>query len=363
MHYLTSNSICRNLDEKLDATRQADCDAYTAYLLSRVAPLVDLSLYLSAANWSATTRPAYSSLLSFPLTWTLPPLIRAEAIKRATNLGLADLDTDFDPNGSLHLSAGRDALPQSLTIHLPARTKKTVREEMTPEQAAAIRLSSLTQERLSILVAAMDQGSTETEQPRFFSSTPISSADCLAYGFLALMVKPQVPRPFLRDWLETSAPQLIRFVDSITLQDVPCSSPETSPMSTTIGRTVDSAIRNMPGLGLWYSDEMRRRGELGATGFDQRALALMMGFVVTGTVFGYGLYVYKLSQPFGARSQIWTAWSGGSKLSQFGELGSMLNFAMGAHDSALELQSGGPTGAVPTSAANGRFIDVDSEVD
>lgn len=355
-----SKSLGEDLDNSLNAAQQADLVAYSAYLFSHAAPLVDLSLYVSAANWSATTRPAYSSLLPFPLTWTLPPLIRADAIKRAEHLGLAELDTDFDPNGGLHLTAGRDALPESFRRHLPAVTKKTVREEMTPEQAVAIRLYGLTEDCLSVLSDLMsgnqDGEKSDRKSPHFFGQTRPSSLDCLAYGFLALMTVPAVPRSFLRDWIEAETPVMIDFVKSMAPSNVEWAGREPATLLGSTSRVTDSILRNMPSLGEHYTNELRYRTEQGIKGLDQRALMMILSVMATGAAVGYGLHMYKTLQPFGARSQIWRAQRGGSKLSKFGELGSMLTSAMGAF----------PSEPAPTTAAaggSGMLVEVDSEVD
>ncbi|KJZ77341.1 hypothetical protein HIM_03065 [Hirsutella minnesotensis 3608] len=358
--YLTSKSLCRDLDENLDPKQRADSTAYSSFLCAQAAPLIDLSLYVSAANWSATTRPAYSSLLPFPLTWTVPPLVRAEAIKRVEHLGLGELDTDFDPNGGLHLSAGRDALPETFRRHLPATTKKTIRDEMTPEQAAAIRLHGLIEDCLSVLDDLLGNGQEAEKRSHFFAGTLVSSLDCFAYGHLALMLKPQMPRPFLRDWMQSKAPRLCTFVDRIALPDLPWATPEPLSVLKSCARVLDSMIRNAPTLGEQYAKEMRLRTEAGTRGLDRRVLVLASSLVATGAIVGYGFHAYKMLQPFGARTQTWRPSRGGSMLSQFGELGTILSGAMGAYEPA-------PTPSPPAAASmfvdDGRLVEMDSEVD
>lgn len=332
VNHLTSKSLCRDLDEDLTSVQRADAVAHSAFLFANAAPLVDLSLYVSAANWSASTRPAYSSLLSFPLTWTLPPLLRAQAIQRAQHLGMAELDTDFDSNSGLHLTASRDALPETFRRHLPATTKKTVRDEMTPEQAAAIRLLSLVEDCLSVVNSLiLEEQPTSGKPPRFFPniSAP-SSLDCLAYGFLALMVVPSVPRSFLKDWILAKTPRLAFFVDSMAPSKL---TPTTSQAEAAVGfslRIADSLLRSLPGVGIYYAEEMRHRSESGVTGLGRRAWYILTGLVATGATLSYGSYTYKRLAPFGAWKHVWRRQEV-SKLSQFGELGSMLSSAMSAH--------------------------------
>lgn len=358
--YLTSKSLCKDLDAGLTPEQWADSVAFSAHISSQVAPLLDLSLYVSAANWSSTTRPAYSKLLSFPLTWTVPTLVRAEAVKRSEHLGLAELDTDFDPNGGLHLSTGRDALPETFRRHLPA-PKKTVHDEMTPEQAAAIRLYSVTDDGLALLERVLADADSGAKHPRFLSSDSLTSLDCLAFGHLALMKNVSVPQSFLREWIRQHAPCLSRFVDDVMTTCVIAHGPlpwAELPRSTVIGatgRVLDSVMRSIPSVGDHYADEMRTRAEKNITGIDRRSIVLLVSLMATGVAASYGLHLYRALQPFGSRTQMWFA-GGGSRLSQFGDLGSMLNTAMGAYPSgAAQPQSG--------QAADGRIVEADSEVD
>ncbi|KAF9780707.1 hypothetical protein IL306_015000 [Fusarium sp. DS 682] len=359
VEYLTDKSIGDNLDAGLTDIQQADRVAYAAFLSARAAPLLDLSLYVSAANWSATTRPAFSTLLPFPLTWTVPPLLRAEAVKRVEHLGFADMDTDFDPNGSLHLSSGRDALPETFRRHIPARTKKTVHEEMTPEQAVLIRLYGITEDCLSVVDDFL-KGGSEKKTYGFFNGVELSSLDCLAFGYLALMRDAPVPRSFLKDWLLKKAPRLSTFIDDVKTRYLNKSKPLpwVEPGNNTalrIGsRTLDSILHNVPGLGDEYATEMRRRAEGGITGIDARSLMLALSLLATGAALGYGYRTYKALQPFGSRIQVWQSHQSRSKLSEFGALGSMLGSVLGGPVEA-------PRPSHPSNQA--RFVETDTDVD
>ncbi|CAM1504502.1 Fc.00g020930.m01.CDS01 [Cosmosporella sp. VM-42] len=355
VQYLNSKSLVTDLDETLTASEQADRVAYSAYLAAHAAPLLDLSLYVSAANWAATIRPAYSALLPFPLTWTVPPLIRAEAVKRVEHLGFADMDSDFDPHGGLHLSTGRDALPETLRRHLPAvRTKNTVHEEMTPEQQVAIRLYGLVEDCLSVVDDLLKEADGDEKASYFFGGAQPSSLDCLAFGYLALMRDAPVPRSFLKDWLVKKTPRLSKLVDSMksTLKergDLPWVEAEDNTALRIGTRTLDTILHHVPSFGDQYVTEKRRRAEEAITGLDGRTLMLAMSVLATGATFGYGLYMYKAMQPFGARTQIWRAQKSGSRLSHFGELGSMLGSVMGGYPAPMP--------------SRGQFVETDSEID
>jgi len=326
----------------LTPSQRADITAYTSFVTSHLAPLLSLSLYVSSANWAATTRPAYSALLSFPLTWTVPPLIRQNACLKTEHLGLAELDTDFDPNGGLHLSTGKEHLPESFRRHLPDGVgRRSVREEMTPEQKTAIRLFALAEEALGAFAEMLKEGS-------WLVGDEATELDCLAFGYLALMKDAPVPRAFLKDWIEEKAPQLFAFVDRVKeahLQDLPVVETPPRTFLKVTKRTLDSCLLNTPGVGEHYAAEVRQRAEKGITGLDGRAIFLTLSLMITGAAAGYGVYFYRSMPKFGARTQLWKA-GGASKLSQFGNLGVMLDSALG-----------------PRPSQPGRFVETDSEVD
>jgi sorting and assembly machinery component 37 len=339
--YLMSHRLTRNLDESLSAAQRADSVAVSAYLAARAGPLVDLSLYVSAANWSGVTRPAYSTLLTFPLTWTAVPLIRAEAVKRAEHLGLAELDRDFDPNGGLHLTAGRDALPETFRRHLPAQSiKKTLSEEMTPEQATAIRLYSVTEACIATLEGFMAADTTSGEKtqgkPRFSSSSDaITSVDCLAFGYLALMRQPNLPRPFLHDCIEKVSPRLCRFVDDMSANHLvaaglPWSTHEQPGLGRSLGRTIDSTLRHVPTLGDYYTKEVRRRADENITSLlDATNLVALGSLLATSAALGYTYYYYKSVVPFGRRLQTWTSPYRTSRFAGMGQAQSLFSSVLG----------------------------------
>lgn len=321
--YLTGSSLVADLDTRLTSLQRADVAAYSAHLSVHASCLLDLSLYVSAANWAETTRPAYSALLPFPLTWTIPTLIRADAIARASRLGLAELDSDLDPNSGLHLSSG---VPESFRRHLPLRSaKKSVTEEMTPEQAAAIRLHGVAENCLGALEEALG------EDGRFFDDS-VTSLDCLAFGYLALLLLAPVPRAFARDWIDENAPRIRALVNSmqasLLTQKLSWEKPQTRTWSAATARVVDSVVRHAPNVGEHYAAEMRYRNETGAKGFDTRALLMAAGALVTSAAVSSGVVYYRSLPHVGLATQTWHS-PGAARLSQFGQLGSMLNSALG----------------------------------
>ncbi|OAA55311.1 mitochondrial import receptor subunit [Niveomyces insectorum RCEF 264] len=234
-----------DLDAGLDgsAAAAADTTAYAAFLRAEAGPLVSLSLYVSSANWAATTRPAYSRLLPFPLTWLEPPAVRAAHATRAAHLGLSSLDTDAEATAaaaaptSSAWSHALHAFPDRLRSIRATTATTGTGAALTPEAKAQIRLDAAARACLTVLAARKgtkrlflrpdkddkdddhDQGDEGDEGDdstgRRPSSLRPSALDCLAFGYLALMAVPDVPRPFLRGALHRHAPGLVVFVADV----------------------------------------------------------------------------------------------------------------------------------------------------
>lgn len=391
-----------DLDAGLTAMQAADSTAYSAFLQAEAAPLLALSLYVSSANWSATTRPAYSHVLPFPLTWIEPPAVRLAHSAAAAHLGLSSLDTDADDehspsasasalNFSSSLSAaalqvfpdrlraarlregGTDAEPPPITPRPPSTAAHNntlllllpgVTSRLTPEAKAQIRLDHAARACLSVL-ARRKGGKRLFLRP---DSCPLppppspspprllpTSLDCLAFGYLALMTVPDVPRPFLADTLRRHYPGLDDFVADMRqaafgshgsivslpwrLQEQQRQSPSPSPPSLTTARiitspptssrylnplwlrTVHGVVHAIPGLsGEWLvwlyrlvrmddgSDEDEPEMQSGAPNPWRRDVAaarwqrlVALCATLTGTALTVGLLLgYRSLPPFGA---------------------------------------------------------------
>lgn len=223
-------------------TAAADLTAYTTFLQTTAPPLLALSLYVSSANWAATTRPAFSALLPFPLAWTEPPALRNRMCDVAAHLGLSDLNIDAAGEGSdgATISSSNETGFLKIPERLRPRGPRGVRAALSPEQTALFRLEAAAgQGCLAVLEDLKREG--EVDGRRFFFPSPPSSSfedgdgdeegvllvdhhnaadrptslDCLAFGYLALMLVPEVPRPWLRDLIRRRYECLSLFVDEI----------------------------------------------------------------------------------------------------------------------------------------------------
>lgn len=223
--YLSALDSRWDLDAHLrqEAAAAADLIAYRTFLQTTAPPLLALSLYVSSANWAATTRPAFSSLLPFPLAWTEPPALRKRMCDVAAHLGLSDLSIDAaaEDESSSSSSSTDDRGFLKIPERLRPRGLPGVRAALSPEQTALFRLEAVAGEGcLAVLEDLKRQG--EVDGRRFFSfghgketrDRP-TSLDCLAFAYLSLMLVPEVPRPWLRDLIRRRYECLSLFVDGI----------------------------------------------------------------------------------------------------------------------------------------------------
>lgn len=201
-------------------TRVADEAAYSAFLTAHAAPLLALSLYVSSANWAGAVRPAYSRILPFPLPWIEPAAVRAAMALRADHLGLSSLDADAT---EAREAAARERSAAAGWVNIPAGLRAAavgLRDSMTPEQASSIRLRAVAGDVLDVLEDARGRGllgsgaGEEGEDEEGAAAAAATPLACLAYGYLALMLLPELPRPWLRDFMRAEHGGLCALVES-----------------------------------------------------------------------------------------------------------------------------------------------------
>lgn len=248
----TDTSIT-DLNAGLNPAQTADVTAYSAFLRAEAAPLLALSFYVSSANWIETTRPAYSRILPFPLTWIEPPAIRTAYASGAAHLGFSSLDTDNDVSDEdgthkeSSLAAALHAFPdrirksvqqqkaepaQTATEPQPAARSLSIAEaasRVNTQSSSSQTLESKVQSKLDEAVRAClsvlseQKGNKRTlirekedgSSDNTLQLASLTSLDCLAFGYLALMTVPDVPRTFLRDALRRHHHELAVFVADV----------------------------------------------------------------------------------------------------------------------------------------------------
>ncbi|KHJ36007.1 putative mitochondrial import receptor subunit [Erysiphe necator] len=200
-HYLAQHSSGKwILDVGLSEQEGADCIAFSSFLDSTARLLLDLSLYVSIENYSKVTRPAYSNLQPFPLPYLMPDAIRSTARSRTQNLGLASFNIDREKDSINNSSKSISSIiPENLR-----RSKHTVSSLVTasPECVAQIRLNALAIDCLEPIE------NLRAKKRYLVSDVQITSLDCLALGYLSLMLIPELPQSWLAKTMRQKFPRL-----------------------------------------------------------------------------------------------------------------------------------------------------------
>ena len=170
--------------------------SFSSFVESHGKPLLDLSLYVSSQNYTEITRPIYNTIQPFPLPYLTPPSVRASAKARTAHLGLSSLDVDADD--TTH-SSDSSIIPPSL--RKPRNTVSALLAS-SPEANAQIRLDALATDFFEPL-QKLRRG-----KKYFVSERHFSSLDCLALGYLSLMLVPELPQPWLAKTMRKKFPDL-----------------------------------------------------------------------------------------------------------------------------------------------------------
>ncbi|KAI1502932.1 outer mitochondrial membrane transport complex protein-domain-containing protein [Biscogniauxia marginata] len=309
-------------DDDLIPLQAADSLAYASYLTTRGQGLLAISLYASPRAWAEITRPAYSSLLPFPLTWTIPPALRAAAIEKAEHLGMGYLAVELDTDGS----SAPGLAETTSTGFLRLRERLGPAATMQPEQTAAIRLQQLARDFYSTL----DQ--FRGEKRFFLGDERPTSVDFLAYGYLSLL-RVDTPHPILKTVLEKQFGRLSEFLGIMDTcaarQESPWQQAPPRGVLNLLGNFSDGVIESVPGVGGSWK-RWRRGGGVRSAGDDEVREPAQMALAVGGAIAGLATLgaaaLFRGLPSFGASTHRFEP-SRGDKpgLRQFGEIGALLD--------------------------------------
>jgi glutathione S-transferase len=178
--------------------------------------LIDLSLYVSAENYNTTTSSAYTALLPWYANYTVPPKRRDVARARTAHMGLSSLDVDttaeeaFAP-GRGTASSDYEAAKRAAGIPTNGQTRMGRGKGIggflgTPVYAARFRLDSLSNELLEPLADLLGKSDF------LLCGDKISSLDCLAFGYLSLLLYPAVPQAWVKETIQTKFPRIASYI-------------------------------------------------------------------------------------------------------------------------------------------------------
>ena len=159
---------------------------------------------MSSDNYAAATRPAYAALLPWTLRLSYPPRARATAKARSEHLGLSALDVDAESEETANEAQTPSVVPPSLL----KRPKESVSRLLgRPEHAKLLRLEAVTRDFLEPLADLLGHNDYLLAGPG------PSSLDCLAFGYLALALLPELPHPWLARTMRSDFAGLCEYVE------------------------------------------------------------------------------------------------------------------------------------------------------
>ncbi|RKF64255.1 Metaxin-like protein [Erysiphe neolycopersici] len=342
-HYLAQHSSGKwILDIGLSEQEGADCIAFSSFLDSTAQLLLDLSLYVSVENYTKVTRPAYSNLQPFPLPYITPDAIRSAARSRTQNLGLASFTTDHEKESTVNSSNSISSfVPENLR-----RSKHTVSSLLaaSPESMARIRLDAIATNCLEPIERL------RAKKRYLVSDIQITSLDCLALGYLSLMLIPELPQSWLAKTMRQKFPRLSAwtqelrteiFGGAVGSQDVfsdkkkgdwgdrlPWQKPEIENIWSRGQLFLIAVTDDLPGFGrLRRKDKMRSYTERtlkSGTTYNKlnQILKNLCAIFIAGTAAGIGLTLF--SRPENDRFKDKKKELCSNKLSSFGDAGKIL---------------------------------------
>lgn len=338
-------------------TSNADAIALSAYISSHAPILLEILLYVSFENYRHTTRPAYTKILPWHTNYIIPPRRRSQARARTEHLGIASIDVDNVhediSNRPPGFDVGKDPRAQGFEAEAKSRAslllprKETVRSLLRrPEHAATFKLHTLADNFFGQLE---DMLGNKT----FFSDTPEANAiDCLAYGYLSLMLYPQVPQDWLASTMRKKYKRLVKYTETMherlrlqtdvdkvlsmssckTQDDIigrrkangmalPWCPPATLTILNTVSGITHELLTHVPLLGLSSTQIIPVKAT--KPSFWQHYLPLLLGSTILSLA-GFGYYAFTTSLlvwSHGEQVQIF----GRKRFSDYGHLGAAIS--------------------------------------
>ncbi|KAF7189698.1 Metaxin-like protein [Pseudocercospora fuligena] len=219
------NNIVRHLVDKRVAVSEIDLNSDQRALRTAVASLVesqaqtllDISLYVGFENYRLATRPAFSKILPWHANYILPPARRSAARNRTDHLGISSIDVDNVHEDMSNRPEGFDGVgkqPQfeaetqkRASLLLPR--KETVRTLLQrPEHAAIFKLNALADNFFEPLQDMLGDNT-------YFVGKELSAVDCLLYGYLSLMLYPELPQDWLSATMKRKYKKLVAYVERV----------------------------------------------------------------------------------------------------------------------------------------------------
>lgn len=199
----------------------ADIRAWSDFIRAKGQPLVDLYLYVSSENYHEATKLEWAKSLPWIAKSIIPSQRRTVAKERTAYLGISSLDLDDDDekmsinqgdqslfNPGMNLSAR--AQSNSTTTSLLGRNGTLRNLLRQPEHSDTFRLNALADQFCQPLQEQLGDKSWLIHR----DGEPWS-VDCLALGYLSLMLHAEVPKRWLATAIKTRYPRLVQYHNKV----------------------------------------------------------------------------------------------------------------------------------------------------
>ncbi|KAF2224463.1 Tom37 C-terminal domain-containing protein, partial [Elsinoe ampelina] len=213
VRYHGFSSIAQHLNPE---KKSAEDFALEAFIESNGQTLLDVSLYVSYENYAAKTRPSFTRILPWYINYLLPPERRAAARKRTEHLGITGIDMDdvhesvIDQPESMSVAERKfdeEAKTRARTLLGRRHTVKSMLRQSAA--AGAFKLKNLANNFYEPLAEQLEGKSY------LGAGDGISQVDCLAYGYLSLLLYPKLPQAWAAEIMQKEYPTLARYVDRV----------------------------------------------------------------------------------------------------------------------------------------------------
>lgn len=184
-----------------------------AHLITHALPLLSHALYTST-NYHTHTRPAWHKIFGSHSSFAPSPCADRYSIaqKHTVALGLSDTtldDVSSDDTTGFTPQQQQEARMISSTPSLLFRKRQTVQAALREQQSQTrFRLDGLVDALMEPIDAMFGDGSYLLDD-----KGGITSIDCLAFGYLAMLLYPELSNNMIAETIRKRYPRVVRYVD------------------------------------------------------------------------------------------------------------------------------------------------------
>ncbi|KAK0811031.1 hypothetical protein LTR91_024539 [Friedmanniomyces endolithicus] len=209
--------ICgfKNISRHLGADKnEGDAIALASFLERGAQTLLDISLYVSFENYS-TTRSAFTQILPWHTNYILPPRLRAAARARTDHLSISSIDVDNVHEDLSGRTSSVDGMGKEQAFEVEAQKRASLllpRKDtlgsllQKPQHSAVFKLHALADNFFGPLQDMLGG-------KNFLQGAEMTSVDCLACGYLCLMLYPKMPQDWLASTMRRKYAPLVAYVE------------------------------------------------------------------------------------------------------------------------------------------------------